>query len=331
MNVNHLKILFVGIMVIFGFAGRTDRSETPQMASKKVDARPVNASAQLIPPARKLAGAVKPFPPAEISSIVNNSKLNSLPKRNNPDLAGPKLKVKAALAKDLDADFYLYGFNLNVRWPLASLVKLMSAVAAVENVGLEKKAVISESAVATEGESGNLEANEQYRIGELVKAMMVVSSNDAASAIAEFYGKENFLKEMKAKAVSLDMGQTTFFDATGISPFNQGTIADTEILARYILEKHPAIFKLSAQGKTNILEESKNMEKELLNINKFAASRPDFMGGKTGFTDEASGNLISIFNHQGHKILIIVFGTDDRFGQTELLYNWVKQAFAFNR
>ncbi len=54
------------------------------------------------------------------------------------------------------------------------------------------------------------------------------------------------------------------------------------------------------------------------NINVFAGT-DEFLGGKTGSTPEAEGNLISIFevSRGASPVIIIVLGTDDRFGETE--------------
>ena len=250
--------------------------------------------------------------------------------RKNFDFAEPALKVKAAVAKDLESETDFYRLNSGERWPLASLTKLMTAVIAREEVGINKITAISKSAVASEGPAGNLEVDEQYSVEDLIKTMILVSSNDAAEAIAEFYGTEKFVDAMQIKSSLLEMSQTTFVDPTGISFLNQSAIEDLEKLVSYIYSKHPEIFEISRQPKTVISEKTKAIKKELLNINNFVFNgHPDFLGGKTGFTDQAGGNLISIFNHQGHKILIIVLGTDDRFGETEKLYNWIKEAYGF--
>ena len=50
----------------------------------------------------------------------------------------------------------LYALNSNLRWPLASLTKLMSAVIAIENVGLNKEAEISQSALDSRALPENL-------------------------------------------------------------------------------------------------------------------------------------------------------------------------------
>ena len=60
-------------------------------------------------------------------------------------------------------------------------------------------------------------------------------------------------------------------------------------------------------------------------INNFAG-RSDFLGGKTGYTDVADGNLLSIFKYEGRPVIVIIMGTDyaSRFDNTETLYNWFK-------
>jgi D-alanyl-D-alanine carboxypeptidase len=57
-------------------------------------------------------------------------------------------------------------------------------------------------------------------------------------------------------------------------------------------------------------------------INTFVG-QPNFIGGKTGNTDQAGGNLLSIFNDRGNPILIIVLGAPALpFKDTSALYSW---------
>jgi D-alanyl-D-alanine carboxypeptidase len=62
------------------------------------------------------------------------------------------------------------------------------------------------------------------------------------------------------------------------------------------------------------------------NINVFAG-QPDFLGGKTGFLEESRGNLLTLFKIQNRVFLFIVFGAEDRFEQTRILYSWTKALF----
>ncbi|MBI4991632.1 MAG: D-alanyl-D-alanine carboxypeptidase [Candidatus Harrisonbacteria bacterium] len=330
MHDDQLKFLFVALMVAMAFWGRGDRNDLEKTALQE-NIKTTSLAAQVQPVfIHTKSFLLKPSSIGQSGSLVDAPIKETVPYRKDWNIADPELKVKAAAVRDLDYGSDFYSSNADVRWPLASLTKLMSAVIATEDIGLEKRVVISESAIAAEGISGNLEVGEQYSAGDLVKAMLVVSSNDAATAVGEFYGLDNFVKKMRDKAVELRMDQTVFADPTGISYLNQGSIEDLEKLVKYIDKNHPEIFKITTNQKVDLRELTKGISKELLNINGFASSRPDFIGGKTGFTNEANGNLISLFNYQGHRILIIVLGTDDRFGQTDILYNWVKEEYEFN-
>lgn len=309
MNDQLLKFFFVGLMVVLALIGRSDRDNLQRTGTQE------NIQDT------SLTAAARP----QFSYISEN-----LIYRLDWDLPDPSPKAKAAFVKLLSPEFDFYRLNANDRWPLASLTKLMTAVIALEEMGQDKIVTITPAAVATEGPAGNLEVGEEYRVRDLVKAMLVVSSNDAAVGIAEFYGLEQFISRMNVKAALLGMRQTSFTDPTGISFLNQGTAEDLEKLVKYIYEKRPELLEITRQKSVRILELSKSREKELLNINNFAFNgHPDFVGGKTGFTDEAGGNLLSIFDYRGKKVLVIVFGTEDRFGETEKLYNWVKNAYVF--
>ena len=328
MEDNSLKFIFVGILLISVLLGRVDQDqpvnnnvqENIQDTSLTATVRPNLSKAM---PTGRQAALTNPLP---ISNEPPIRLEQNLIYRTNWDLPDPILNLKAAIAKDLNSNFYFYNLNSDERWPLASLTKLLAAVTALEKIGKDKAVTVSEQAIASEGPAGNFSAGENYSVNDLIKAMVVVSSNDAAAAIAEFYGNENFVAAMQLKATALGMRQSNFSEATGISFLNQGTAADLEKLINYILANHPEILAFTKEKEAVITELKSGVSRKLVNINNFA-DRPDFSGGKTGFTDQANGNLISIFNHHGHKILIIVLGTDDRFGQTELLYNWIKSVY----
>ena len=226
------------------------------------------------------------------------------------------LGAKAVLVSDLDNDEDFIIHNINQRWSLASITKLMTAVLTLEEIGKEKEVVVSKTAIATEGEAGKLETGRLYKIEDLIKIMLVTSSNDAAVALAEFYafGQKSFVKMMNKKAVDLGMVQTVFFDPVGLSPLNQSTAGDIRKLIKYIDKIHPEIFAYSRE--TNF--------GELKNINPFAG-QPNFLGGKTGYLDEAKENLVSLFSVNEQRILVIVLGAENRFNQTREILDYLTQ------
>jgi len=241
-----------------------------------------------------------------------------------PSAAVFQSQAAIVLAKVLNSDTEILSRNAVQRWPIASITKLMTAVIALENLNGEQPVTITEEVVAEEGISGNFIAGEIFTVNDLIKAMLVVSSNDAAAALATTYGREQFLELMRRKAAALDMSQTTFADVTGLSPLNQSTAQDLVKLISYIYNHQPEIFVITHQPQVAIMELRSKIKRTLTNINNFAG-RPNFLGGKTGFIDEAGGNLVSLWLPTGwfQPLLIIVMGADDRFGETQKIYDYI--------
>ncbi len=260
-----------------------------------------------------LVGGVRRGGPDEIALESRTEKTaltaaasNAITETVAPPVAPPAISAAAAVVKDLYNLEPIYALNPAQQWPVASITKLMTAAVAMDKMPAEERITVSQAAVATEGGAGNLIVGQSYSRDELLSVLLVVSSNDAAAALAEHHGQENFIEAMNERAVALGMYNTRFFDPTGLSPLNQSMAGDLEKLVKYIFHVRPEIFALTRQKEGN--------------IHPFVG-RENFIGGKTGFIDEASGNLISLFNHNGRPLLIIVLGSEDRAKDTELLYN----------
>ena len=218
----------------------------------------------------------------------------------------------------------LNSFRADKRWPIASITKLMTAVVA-DKLYLSSSSTfdfevirITQEMVETEGASGGLLVGEAFRADDLIKAMMLVSSNDAGAALAIHYGEEAFINEMNALAKEIGMVNTTFVDPTGLSVQNLSTVEDLRRLAKYVWEEQQYIFDISRKPSDIIRDRVNGTARRLVSINDFAG-REDFLGGKTGSIPEAEGNLLSLFEVSGiiGPITIIVLGTEDRFGETE--------------
>lgn len=230
----------------------------------------------------------------------------------------PEFNGQSAIMRYINENFNFIERKPVNRWPIASLTKLMTAVVALEKIGPEKTILVSENAINSEGTAGNLSPGEIYIAIDLIKAMLLTSSNDAAVSLAEAYGTENFVREMNGKAGELGMLQTIFFEPTGLSFLNQSTPNDLAKLVNYIYANYPEIFGISRQKESLILNLETNQAKRLVNANQFVG-RPDFLGGKSGFIDESKQNLISLFNKNGRAVLLIVLGSIDKYKETEEL------------
>jgi D-alanyl-D-alanine carboxypeptidase len=255
----------------------------------------------------------------------------------------PAVSLTAAVAKELGSPTALFSYRTNARWPLASVTKLMTSVVALETLGPATILTIPQSAIDTEGVSGGMKAGERYAVIDLVRMMLTVSSNDAAIAVAQAYDKRElgeaayeqtlnktalFTAAMQEKARLLGMSETYFGDPSGLSVINQSVVRDLEVLMQYIQNTHPILLEVSRATTNKVLERKTMTSRSLTNINTRFAGTPEFVGGKTGFIDESSGNLLSLFKYNGKQYLIIVLGAEDREGETAKIFEWVKEQVA---
>ncbi len=275
------------------------------------------------------------LPYALRDSLDNEIAFASLAVTTPPYIALPELPISNYLdnpleinAKSFRISFVkenndLFSFEDGMRWPIASLTKLLTSVVAIEKLSLNQIIKIELDDILTEGSALNLKTGEMFSVKDLITAMLTVSSNDSANALARAYSYKDFIQSMNDKAFAIGMRSSSFFDPTGLSVLNQSTARDLEKLANYIFKNYPELFTISRNKENFIIELGTRQTHKLTNINKFAGNL-DFIGGKTGYIEEARGNLLSIFNWNNRNILIIILGSEDRFTETSKLYNWVK-------
>lgn len=229
------------------------------------------------------------------------------------------ISAKAGLAKYLDNNQNTFELNEKIVLPIASVSKLMAALAIAEKIGGNQEIRLSEKAINTQGIAGEFAVTELFRSKDLVKAGLMVSSNDAITALAEFFGEKKFVAEMNQRAKTLKMFDTYFVEPTGLSRLNQSTAVDLSKLTSYLYYNYPEILEITTQKERKIFDLEKGNFKRLVNTNVFAGE-PDFIGGKSGYLDEETGrNLISLFKRSDRVVLTVILGAQDAFEETKKL------------
>lgn len=231
----------------------------------------------------------------------------------------------AALVADLENGNKFFEKNADERWPLASVSKLMTAAVANDLLGPEQRITITDSMAAVDPSQLILRVGDTYTVADLLHVLLLPSNNVAAEALAQFSGRANFIAAMNAKAQAWSMANTYYDDPSGLSAANESTADDLFALARHIYSEYPKIFAITRMPQANVAEVSTGRVTTLTNINHFAGAA-DFLGGKTGYTNEANGNLLSVFSYQNHPIVIVILGINsaNRFTDTRRLFDWLK-------
>ena len=240
----------------------------------------------------------------------------------------PKLSLQGVLIQSIDDGFPYYHYNTYKAWPTASLTKLLTAVIVLEDIGGREKIIVTERAVNAEGSSGGLREGEQYRVEDLVKILLIASSNDAAITFEDHVGGvHEFIRLMNKKAGELGMSRSIFNDASGLSDLNLSTASDILRLIRYVLEEHPNILTWTRMPSFLVQPLNSVDSRIIYNVNPIA-SRSDFLGGKTGTSQAALQNLVSLFSYKGKRMVMVILGSWNRVKDAEDLLGWIDRAYS---
>ena len=273
---------------------------------------------------------------SDASSIV-------YPFRNWEIKDDPVIQAKGALVVDIDSDFVFFQNQLNVRRPIASVTKLMTALVAKKYIPADEEITITEESLKVDGDAPIFYLNEKVTANDLIRAMMIISSNKAAMALANHIGQDKFVALMNEMAKQLEMTQTSYAEPTGLSFLNQSSPADLKKLIKYIITEYPNLLLIAQNGVDKIQGKNPDIIHELTNINLIAHHPPfldelniTYLGGKTGFTDEALQTFCGLFlvpskreNEQPKRILVVVLGTPNRYNDIENLLKWLDKAYVF--
>jgi D-alanyl-D-alanine carboxypeptidase len=241
----------------------------------------------------------------------------------------PTLHAHAALIADPTSGETLYAWNAGMRWPIASLTKLMSATVIRENMSMATMVTLEPRDFEGGGNAltAALQPGNTYRADELLKIMLISSSNEAANAFARVYGEDRFIAAMNAKAAAWNLPNTNFADPSGLSIGNQSTPNEFKTLVMQVWKLHPEIFATTRITRAVVTEWNSGVSQAFENTNQFAG-RADFLGGKTGTTPEAGENLVTLFSYRSHPVMILMFGSEDRFIDTDRLFTWFTHDFS---
>ncbi len=245
----------------------------------------------------------------------------------------PALDAKSAGVYDTRSGRFLFDKSPRSRLPVASLTKILTSMVVLEYLNTGDVIKVPAEAVKVDGEKQTLYAGEEIAVLSLMKLMLVESSNDAAYALA-YHFKEStgndLVGKMNEKAASLQMIESNFLDPAGLDDKAYSTVEDMTKLARAAL-KQDLIWDITTEKSTTVRSVDGKIEHKIESTNQLFGVIPDVVGGKTGYTDVALGAMILIVDIPGKndKIISIVLGSKDRFGDTQKLLDWVKSAYSW--
>ena len=238
---------------------------------------------------------------------------------------------RSAYLIDYDSGEVLFERNADDRYPIASMVKIMTLSLVFDeiekgNLSVDKEVTVSEEAASMGGSQMFLDAGSTYKIGDLIKGVVVASANDASVALAEEVAgsKEAFVEMMNEKAAELGLQNTRFVNVTGLPGEGQySTAADVTGMLSYLI-KHPVYFDYSKIYMENFTHPGGRIS-ELVNTNKLVRFYKGCDGGKTGFTSDAMYCLSATAERKGLRVIATVLGAESsavRNKEVSALFNY---------
>lgn len=245
-------------------------------------------------------------------------------KPNNETVKLPTKEITAYsyVAGNINTGKIYLELNPNVKVPIASMSKLLTAIVATDTLAPTSIVPITENEASAPPDQSGIGSGEKYEAQELLYPLLLDSSNIAAEALADSKNRRQFLEDMTSYALEIGMPDTSFADPSGVDPRNSSSAKDFFSLSRYLSVYRPDILALTRTVRTSVASTSNHGAHEFRSIHPFVTD-PRFIGGKTGRTPEARETMLTMMKINGQNIAIVILGSeiDHRASDTTMLIN----------
>ncbi|MFN2202646.1 MAG: D-alanyl-D-alanine carboxypeptidase family protein [Caldilineaceae bacterium] len=238
----------------------------------------------------------------------------------------PTIGANAVLVYDVDAGRTMYSRNADAPLPPASLTKLMTALLVLESDTLDDSVTVTAEDLVGDSSMG-LAAGETLSVQELLWGLLVASGNDAAMALARHISGDvdSFVRAMNARAQELGLSATHFDNPHGLDADGHVSSADDLLMLTMRLLDYPLFREIVETDEIVVAGHT------LVNTNEMLDTERDVDGVKTGTTTRAGQCLVLSVRNEGHRLIIILLGSDDRYRDARSLrevyqanYEWVE-------
>lgn len=226
---------------------------------------------------------------------------------------GMRVEAESAILMEESTGEILMEQNAHKPLPPASVTKMMVMLLAMEaldegKIKLTDEVVASPEACRMGGSQIWLEPGEVMTVADLLKAICIVSANDASYALAEHLAgsEERFVALMNRRAKELGLKNTVYYNTTGLTsdhkgPGNMTSAYDMAVLARELL-KHPKVLQWTGTW----LDSVRDGKSYLRNTNNLVRFYQGCDGLKTGFTEDAGFCLVGTAKRDGVRMITVI-------------------------
>ncbi len=250
--------------------------------------------------------------------------------------------LNAFLAADLTDGKILCGAEIYKPFAIASITKLMTAFLVYDEIEAGRLTWEEAVTVSPAGEEQSrsedgmlpLRAGQRIPTDELMRGMLVTSSNECALTLAErIAGSEKaFVKKMKEKAAELGLESAEFYNSHGLPVFlscpfsaklqNRMSAYDLFRFVSALLRKYPEITKITSRKETRLPVIGRTAHC----TNAMLYNLEEATGLKSGDTNRAGSCLITTLRKNGRDLAVVLLGAEsleDRNRKSEVLARYL--------
>lgn len=238
-----------------------------------------------------------------------------------PVSADTDVSARAAVLYEPDSNTFHYEKNADMRLPMASTTKIMTAVCAISMLDVSAVYSVPAEACGIEGSSLYLKAGDRVSVNDLLCALLLRSANDAAAALAILASGsiEAFAEKMNETASMLSLENTHFDNPHGLdSETHYSSARDLALIMEYAMQNE-VFAKITASSKHTVTFPDR--AQVLYNHNKLLFLRDDVIGGKTGFTKKSGRSLVSVARRDGVTLICVTLSAPDDWNDHSRLFD----------
>ncbi len=219
---------------------------------------------------------------------------------------------RAALVFDVDDGQVLFRHQPERVLSIASLTKIMTALAVVEETGPNERVGITGDALRYQGSGvGVLPKGKRVRLEALLNGLLLVSGNDAAIALADHISgtRKRFVALMNEKARLWGLRCTRFASPHGLEKGNRSCAADLAVLSRLAM-RNPRITSIVRRKQASLRFPIKGGKLYLYGHNPLIrAGYRGAIGLKTGYTGDAGRCFVGVARRNGRTLGVVLLNS----------------------
>jgi D-alanyl-D-alanine carboxypeptidase (penicillin-binding protein 5/6) len=216
----------------------------------------------------------------------------------------PNIKASAWVIADAATGQVLAARDPHGWYRPASTLKVLTAISLIPVLNPNAMVVATKQATTVEPNLVGLLPGHRYKVSDLFTALLTISANDAAMALAQATGSlSQGMAVINAEARHLQADDTVAVTPNGLdAPGQRSSVYDLALFARRGLQM-PAFLKYD-QVTGGLFRISKKKSVGLWNQNTLLATYPGAIGGKIGWTSAAGATYVGMARRHGVTLIV---------------------------